>query len=231
MARKLKTIYELFEGYSKDMIDREISNLSDDYKRIIFLRYGTDLDNPVTNKSFDKKASIIFYGSVIPKIRKQLQKNNPTVLKNEKTIFDKNEENVEKIDREEVLLGTKETVVPEDKKSVASNSDILASKNMVLSKEDYLKALSLLQSPNFLKLLNDFSVEEAVVVCLKLGYIDGKYFETKAIAEFLGIENNRVYDVTRKFLEIYKENVLEFIDKIIDGVNKDSFTLTKKNDK
>lgn len=227
MSRKLKTIYELLEGYSKDMIDREISNLSDDYKRIIFLRYGADLDHPVTNPSFDKKANTIFYNCIIPKMKKQLQKNNPTVLKKEKSISDKNEENVEKIGREDIPLSKKETVSPEDKKSVASPSKTFASKNMVLSKEDYLKALSLLQSPNFLKLLNDFSTLEAVVVCLKLGYIDGKYFETKEVAEFLEIENSRVYDITRKFLEIYKENVLEFIDKIIDGVN-DSFTLTKK---
>lgn len=46
---------------------------------------------------------------------------------------------------------------------------------------------------------------------MKLGYVDGKYFSTSSIASFLGIDAEKVVEITRKVLLMYKENLNEYI--------------------
>ena len=203
MSKRLKTIYNYLNDYKKEDIDKVIKNLDEHDKHILFLRYGSDLNNPVTNKEFDREKTTYFYSYLIPKMKKLL----PPI--------DKTQKNSSK------EQATKTTII-EKKQEIERNT--------VLLKEDYLEALSFLQSANFSKILCDFSIEEAIIICLKLGYIDGKYFDTNAIAKFLKIDEKRIYQIVHKFLDLYKENVIDFIDKIIEGANKDT-VLVKKLDK
>lgn len=59
---------------------------------------------------------------------------------------------------------------------------------------------------------------------LKLGYIDGKYFSTDKIAEFLGIDTQEVIDTTKKALLLYKENINQFIDNTIQIATREHET-------
>ena len=64
-------------------------------------------------------------------------------------------------------------------------------------------------------MMDILSVKESVIISLKLGYIDGKYFSTESIAEFLGIEQDEVRETTKKVLLLYKENINQFLDHAI----------------
>lgn len=85
----------------------------------------------------------------------------------------------------------------------------------------------MLRTPTFEPMMSVLFVKESVIISLKLGYIDGKYFSTDSIAEFLGIEKQEVVDTMKMILLLYKENVNHFIDDAIDIVTEKSKQLTK----
>lgn len=76
-----------------------------------------------------------------------------------------------------------------------------------------------------MQMLSTLSVKEAVIISLKLGYIDGKCFSTESIANFLGIEELEVIEATRKVLLLYKDNINEFIDNIIEITTDDKLSM------
>ena len=76
-------------------------------------------------------------------------------------------------------------------------------------------------------MVSTLSPKEAVIVSLKLGYVDGKCFSTEAIANFLGIEKEEVLETVKKALLLYKENINQFIDGAIESVDEQPKTLEK----
>ena len=106
------------------------------------------------------------------------------------------------------------------------------SNNEEMTKEDCIKILELLRTPSFSQMMSTLTVKEAVIISLKLGYIDGKYFSTESISEFLGIEPSEVIETTKKVLLVYKENINDFLDNAIavatDEVGKEK-VLSVKN--
>ncbi len=82
----LKSIYQYFGDFSRKEIDFVLDNLNDADKRLVFLRYGNDLDNPSTNSSFfGEEECNKFYGALIPKIRKRL--NNLRLVNDDEEIM------------------------------------------------------------------------------------------------------------------------------------------------
>ena len=74
MARKPQTIYQYFNEYSEELIDKVISNLSTDEKILLIIRYGKDLHNPCPKEEWsDNKYRYQFYKVLIPKIRTLLE--------------------------------------------------------------------------------------------------------------------------------------------------------------
>ncbi len=69
-----QSLYEYLAGYSKEQIDEVISNLKDEEKNLIKLRYGDDLASPVTSELWTSEASEKFYGSVAPRMKRLLAK-------------------------------------------------------------------------------------------------------------------------------------------------------------
>lgn len=96
-----------------------------------------------------------------------------------------------------------------------------------ISKDDYLKLLELLRTPLFSQMINVLSVKEYVIISLKLGYIDGKYFTTESIAKFLEIGQDEVRETIEKVLLLYKENINQFFDNVIKIVSDEPNTLKK----
>lgn len=84
-----------------------------------------------------------------------------------------------------------------------------------LTKDDYIKTLDIMKSLKFGDMLNILSVKDAIIICLRLGYVDNKYSSTKSIADFLGVEEEEVIETTKKVL-LYKENINNFIDKAVE---------------
>ncbi len=85
-----------------------------------------------------------------------------------------------------------------------------------------------LLEPTFSQMMSVLTVKKSVIISLKLGYIDGKYFSTDSIAQFLGIETQEVIDITKKVLFLYKDSIIQFIDKAIQIVTEESNQLKRK---
>ena len=90
-----------------------------------------------------------------------------------------------------------------------------------VTKEDCLKMLELLRTPTFMQMMGPLTAKEAVIISLILGYIDGKYFSTESIANFLGIEEKEVIESTKKVLVLYRDNLNSFLDAIIKLATKE----------
>lgn len=213
--RKVKSIYEYLEDYSKEEIDKIITSLSDEDKKLLIKRYGEDLSDPkqLTMTSNERNK---FYGCLIPKIKRQLNQlskfknqfpsncqfqNN--LIENPREIGKENQETLQKDEKEISQIRTKKPVpVLEPSKEI--------------TKEDYQKILELLRKPSFAQMLNVLSVKEAVIISLRLGYINGLTFSTESIAKFLEIDEDEVREITKKALLLYKDNINEFLDKIIN---------------
>ena len=63
--------------------------------------------------------------------------------------------------------------------------------------------------------MTSLSAKDAVIISLKLGYVDGKYFSTEDIANFLQISNEEVIETTKNVLLAYKNSFNEFLDNAI----------------
>ena len=184
---KLKTIYEYLAEYTKEEINDVIKSLDNDEKELLKKRYGNDLNNPVSCK-IDKKTQKDFYGILIPKIKRLLNKNRMQ----KETLSNK-------LDKQSIELQEKNE-----------------HEEIIIKKEDVAKLLSMITNSSYESLTRNLSPKDAIIVGLKLGYIDGKYFSTKSIANFLNISEEEVRKSVKNALEFYKENMLNNIDDLTD---------------
>ena len=163
-----------------------------------------------------------------------------------KQIIQKNKTRTEQ-EQSEIIIGNQtEELKESSKKSIEDDTIIsrtfIEEKNMQntiadnsidssfisnISKDDCLKLLELLRSPSFSQMMNALSVKECVIISLKLGYIDGKYFTTESIAKFLEIEQDEVRETIEKVLLLYKENINRFLDDVIKTVSDELNILIK----
>ena len=74
VKRSLNNLYEYYDMYSEDQVDRMLSLLDDDSKKLLTLRYGGDLKNPVINKKVPKELKKMFYANVLPKMTRILKR-------------------------------------------------------------------------------------------------------------------------------------------------------------
>ncbi len=251
-SRKLKTLYEFFKGYSKEEVDSELEKLTEEEKRIIVARFGENL-NVLIPDSLDMEQKNKFYRTIVPRIKRHLseQKVTKELETNEKIkeTYSNNteteEENSTLIDipsvdnkdvslEEPIFLNQKETPIiktSNEETNYVGNSVIeknSSKQEEIITKDDYIKLLELLKTPMFNQITGTLTNKELVIISLKLGYIDGKYFSNESIAEFLGIEKDEIIETTKKILLLYKERLNELIDNAIEVVTEKPSTLTRK---
>ncbi len=234
---KLKPIYQNFTDYTKEEIDLVISQLPQADQQLITLRYGSDLENPISG-ILTKKQITNFYSNLFPKIKRRLQANRE-VLNNDIQSSEKMEEesevlpspieekepniNIQSVKEEKAQVLPIEEIQPNIQHSEIKEKETKQNfqklneeqKSETLTKEDCVKILELLKTPSFGQMMNVLTVKEATIISLKLGYVDGKCFSTQSIANFLGIEEEEIRETTKKVLLLYKENINAFLDKII----------------
>ncbi len=182
----LKSIYQYFEDFSRKEIDFVLDNLNETDKRLVFLRYGNDLDNPSTNSSFGEDECNKFYGALIPKIRKRL--NNLRLVSDD----------------------------DEDEKMVIKDTFFNTSPVKVIEKEDYKKLLSLLERDDIVEVMDGLNTDEKIILSLRLGFVDGKHFTIKAISEFLGIPGCSVVSISHDALLRHNDKVSSILDKSLE---------------
>ncbi len=227
---KLQTIYQYFSDYTKEQIDEMITKLTDTERELLRIRYGEDLNNPTPSK-LTKEQTNQFYGSLVPKMKRLLANPNlqPKTRKprQRKPLVETPVRETNSVPNDLPLVTppvVDEPPVSENETPIVEQSPV---KEPSLTKEDYLKILSLLRTPTFAELMSTLSVKEAIIISLKLGYVDEKYYTTEAIANFLGIEPTEVIETTKKILLVYQESLNNFIDTAI-AVATDKEPLTIK---
>lgn len=229
MAKKLQTIYEYFNKYSREQIDEMLTKLTEEEKELISLRYGSDLDNPITSEKWDNEKKNQYYNSLLPKMKKLLA-NPDYVFRNKKSRT--------KVNSSQKLLPIKDEqtkIISQDQSGQNNNIEYISksttqekNEKFTLVKEDYIRIMELLKTSNFGQILNILTPKEAIIVCLRLGYVDGKYFSSDSIAEFLGIELDEVIESSKKALLLYKDNINEFIDKAVECILDNPNNLIKR---
>ena len=179
------------------------------------------------NKKEDKLASRKHQA-----MKKSLSNSNNNI-KEESEKFETKEDTISNQEKQEEKLPTKEinekrsylATLEEEKKE---NSPVKTNVETI-TKSDYIGMLELLKTPIFNKMKDVLTIKETVIISLKFGYIDEKYFSDKAIAEFLGIEQNEVIEISKKALLLYKENINKFIDHAIEVITENPSKLIKTN--
>ena len=215
---KAKPPYEII-GCSKEELLIIVDKLNEKDRALFYLKNGDNIDEPKSEKKFEKKETNYYYNVLIPRIRKMLG-----------SYRNLNENNIPITD----IVGSDEkkveTTLNEINKSesIESNNNISTEEVIIDVKEDnkredMIKVLQLLKTPTFLEMLDILSPKEIVVLMLRLGYVDNKYFSAKSISEFLGIELDEVFEITKKSLELYKNKVNSYLDSAIDFANENQY--------
>lgn len=218
-----KNIYEIFsnQGYSKEELDEAIKCLSKSYIDTLKSRYGEDLMGVPTAK-LDKKERSRLYTAIFGRLKKELQKNRErSVIPTSKVEDIVNETTNESVE-EYVNIPSEENVDVRDEEveNIHENTNDT-------SINEYKMLLELLKTSTFNDMLKVLTPKEAVIVCLRLGYIDNKYFTSESIANFLGIDTLEVTETTKKVLLLYRDNINKIIDTAIENTTKDNERVRK----
>ena len=184
--------------------------LTEEEKELITLRCGKDLENPIPGK-LSKEQTYRFYSLLIPKMRRLLFNLNGKVIQ-------------EKIDTAPPATPAQAQLTVEYKQTQnTSEQEIdfsLENNDATITREACYEILKLLKTSTFNQMMNVLSIKEIIIISLRLGYVDGKYFSINKISDFLGLEPQEVIDTMKKVLLLYKDNINQFIDQAIELVAK-----------
>ena len=207
---KKHSIYEFFQNNTKEEIDAAIEKLPDKDVKLLIDKYGEDLSSPSLNK-LSEKDNERFYSTVLRRISRILSgKKMRNRAPKDVSSHDKN------IYKTEILEVSEANVSVPDAKTKPLTKDEIP----VLSKPDNSDVLDFLKKPTFIQMVEKLgNVKSAVILALRLGYVDEKYFSRNAIAEFLNIELDEVKQIEEESLLLYKDSMNEFFDKVIDTVS------------
>ena len=217
MAPKLKTIYQYFKtyGYTEEEVDIMLTQLSEEDMNLITLRYGNDLRN-ISHTSMNKREHNNFYNKLIPKMKKilaEIKENNQQISAPTENQHDA------------TLNGNCTTSVS----STINQSRVKV--QTTIEDKYFIEILEALKTPLFTQLMHTLTIKETVIVALKLGYINNKYFSNEAITEFLGIDQQEIIDTTKKALLLYNDQFIQFIDASITGNYEKSAQVTSNNER
>ena len=93
----------------------------------------------------------------------------------------------------------------------------MKSSSITIENKDFGAVLRYMKQMRFDEMLSCLTPKEAVIVCLRLGYVDDMYYTSEAIANFLGISVEEVCEITKKVLILYQEKINGFINEAVDG--------------
>ncbi len=97
----------------------------------------------------------------------------------------------------------------------------------VVNEKDFKDVIKLLREDCYSGMLNFLTTKEAIVVCLKFGYVKDKSFSNDAIAKFLHIDSSFVTNTARKYLLSDESNSKDYFNGLKSD-NSDAKILTKR---
>ena len=217
--KKLKTIFELLSKYAKEDVFIVIEHLEGKDKELFDRRNGSDLEHPTHQEGWTSAHEYNF-GALVAKMKRQLDKIEALREKNVEItdeilapIFEgRNSKKTETVTSSKTVLETscQDEVKTEEIPSLKSSS-------ITIENKDFGAVLRCMKQMRFDEMLSCLTPKEAVIVCLRLGYVDDMYYTSEAIANFLGISVEEVCEITKKVLILYQEKINGFINEAVDG--------------
>lgn len=205
-GKRRKSLIEKFIelGYTREQILSVINDLPEKHKSGIKRMDGDDLENPIKSKDITKQEEAFYYVTIVSKIKKELIKK-----------YGVKENSVETI--EEILPNQNQAKTKEVEQTIVTKpiQEINPKTTPNFTKEEYIKMLELIKTKTFKELIGSLEVKNAIIIALRLGYVDNKYFSTESIAQFLSIEEHEVREITAQVLNLYKEQLNDFIDSMV----------------
>ena len=213
---KEDSLYQLLFRYKKEEIDYAFTRLRPDEKELVEARFGKDLKTPNINELTKAETSRLFR-VIIPKMEKILysitkSKNysnqeiaNPSILTQKKMVLCNYLEN-----------GSSPNTIDFSKKGL---NDLelgyvigvlkvkLESTDNNYKREAYLQLMNFLYSNEFGEMLDSLSVREAVLVVLKTGLVNDKYYSNEDLCSLLGIDEYQLNDLIKKVLIVYRNKL------------------------
>ena len=216
-SRAHNSIYEYFDGYSKEEIDKAIGKLPEKYLKIVHKRYGEDLKKSTPQKLTTNETA---------KFNQSIRKNIASLL-----LDGNNKDSNNEVVKEEYHQNmSNQEASLEQKESVEVKNHI--------TEEDIASTLKIFEKEEFIELTKELPMKDSIIMSLKLGYVDGKQFTTSAISSFFNITEQEVIDATRSGLELFKSKFNEIVDQSIvtkstnvENNKQKSFTWGGKNGK
>lgn len=237
MPKKLKSIYEYFKDYTKEQVDEMLGKLKDEEMQLAMKRWGENFENP---GELIKEESYKYAHNLLPTMKRLLANPNMSRrnIKSDKLnvigqpISNETESSIKPVVLEDKVAQIEaETQLSEENKDIAKVQNLYDNSDNEMSKEECFRMLELLRTPTFGQMLTILSPKEAVIITLRLGYIDGKCFSTESIANFLDVEQDEVRETTKKILMLYKDNINTFLDQVIYiATEKSSYRKVRVND-
>ena len=223
--KKVKPIYELLSDYKKEDIDAAIEVLPELDKELIRKRYGDDLNHP-TSSSITSAERNRFYGTVVGRIISIINNGNQPIAIRQRKKKSKQENVYGNKSEIEVAKTEIEVIKPEPgKNAIVEKTPSEHGKNAIVEnapseeKNNNQQMLDILRTPSFTQMMEKLGPKQAIIISLRLGYVDGKCFTSKSIADFLGIEEQEVIETTKNVLLLYRDNINNFIDSLISQSN------------
>ena len=198
MARKAKTIYQIFDKYTEEEINEAMKLLKPHLQKAIQDRFNNNILS-IDNLNQNRSIITMFYHKAIPSLKEKLiELTGEDRCKDEMNNTETNKNHT-----------SKKVVSPSKEQS--SNQEIDE-----ISLEDMKKIKAFFETDLFKNHTNNLGYKEKSIISLRFGFIDGKFFSTKAIADFLEYSEEEIDSIV--------ENVL---NNIIISINDNLDTILK----
>lgn len=221
--KRKKTLSEILE-IDTETIKKLVSHLSEEETQILVSRYGESLEE-YSNTTLLGKERTQLYSTILPKLRRWIEKGGPNPPKGR---TNKLKESTTKVENTPIPTAKEKSSEINPEKFTDSVDRIQEKPKIeqisVIEKEDCERMLCLLRMPAFIDMMKETDPKTAIIMGLRIGYVDEKCFTKEAIANFLGMTEDEVSDSIRKGVNIYKKNFDKFIDRLIDGSNDSTNT-------
>ena len=269
--RRIKTIYECLEEYSKEEVDIGIALLNDRDKKIIYYRYGEDLEHPVITDSWDfQKYKSLLYVTIFARIRKNIAKikgeGNITMPKKLLTIYQKlNNHTKEDIDALIAKLPEEDKKIfylrngedlehPVSSVELTSNDKVkyykivnkmarqlnYSKENILTKKENnnptsveliefYLRTIALLKSQQFMQLLLNNTIKDAIILAIIINsYLEKITLKVEDIASLLNEDIDIIRKDLKRVLILFNNNITDCLNNTINKIETNENSTIKR---
>ncbi len=234
-----KSIYGLFNGYKKEQIDEVLSECKPKVVNLIYLWCSEDeIEKNLCLKDYvrvrrvrmddncKRRVELVY----IPQIRESLAKKygKPKESKSIYELFnDYPREQVDAViatlsdnERELIMLKYRDDLanpvsleMTEEQENIFSNSLLPRVKRLLEKANEEIDFMDFLKRTMLEGISMSLSDREQLIIALKFGYIDGKYYRNEDIAKILKLKESDIIETIQK---VYDENVKKLIDHSIE---------------